>query len=279
MKEESVMQVGFTNEQMEKFIRDNLFSDEVIDSISENMMPIESLMAYYRCAIMEVETKFKVLDEQFSLQYDRNPIESIKSRIKSMEGIIKKVRRKNVPLSLEAIEKEIKDIAGIRVVCSFPEDIYLLADCFLQQDDIRLIEMKDYIKNPKESGYRSLHLIVEVPIFLEHEKKMMKVEIQIRSLAMDFWASQEHKLRYKKNIPEDERERLAVELKEIAEEVAAIDGRMSEIRARINSPEYQEKVNASKRNLVFPFPGPIAREILDSIEAEEAEEEEVEEGE
>ena len=271
------MQVGFTNEQMEKFIRDNLFSDEVIDSISENMMPLESLMAYYRCAIMEVETKFKVLDEQFSLQYDRNPIESIKSRIKSMEGIIKKVRRKNVPLSLEAVEQEIKDIAGIRVVCSFPEDIYLLADCFLQQDDIRLIEMKDYIKNPKESGYRSLHLIVEVPIFLENEKRPMKVEVQIRSLAMDFWASQEHKLRYKKNIPEDEKEKLATELKEIAEEVTAIDNRMSEISARMNTPEYQEKVNASKRNLGFPFntpfPGPLAKEILDSIDMEIEDEE------
>ena len=187
-------------EQIRDRIFKELIDENVIDLFQRNMMPINQLMSYYRCAIMEVETKFKVLNEQFSLQYDRNPIETIKTRLKSPEGIVKKIKRKDLPFSLQSIEENINDIAGIRVICSFPEDIYLLAECLLKQDDITLIEVKDYIKNPKESGYRSLHLIIEVPIFLENEKKNMKVEVQLRTIAMDFWASLEHKLRYKKDI-------------------------------------------------------------------------------
>ena len=120
------------------------------------------------------------------------------SRLKSPESIMKKVQKKGLKMTTDDIEKNITDIAGIRVICSFKEDIYKLAKCLLQQDDITLIEKKDYIKNPKESGYRSLHLIVEVPIFLEDEKRAMKVEVQFRTIAMDFWASLEHKMRYKK---------------------------------------------------------------------------------
>ena len=216
-----------------KFFRDKIISDEFIDGIHKNMMPMNELMAYYRCAIMEVETKFKVLDEQFSLEYDRNPIESIKSRLKSYESIIKKLKDRDLPFSLEAIQENIRDVAGIRVICSFPEDIYMLAECLLSQDDVKLIEKKDYIKNPKKSGYRSLHLIIEVPIFLRNEKKSMKVEVQLRTIAMDFWASLEHKLRYKKNIDPKENEMLEKDLVECSEISAALDKRMEEIRDRI----------------------------------------------
>ena len=124
---------------------------------------------------MEIETKFRVLNHELSLEYDNNPIESIKTRVKSYDSILKKIRRKNIPLNLQAIEENLKDIAGVRVICSFPDDIYKLAESFLKQDDITLIERKDYIKNPKPSGYRSLHLIVQVPIFLQNEKKMVNV--------------------------------------------------------------------------------------------------------
>lgn len=158
---------NYIGQARDQFIRKSLMSDEFLDFMKENMLPIDTLMANYHCAIMEIETKFNVLNKQFSLQYDRNPIESIKVRVKSMESILKKVRRKNIPLTLESIEQNIRDIAGVRVVCSFQDDIYLLADCLLNQDDITLIEIKDYIKNPKPGGYRSLHLIVEVPIFLQ----------------------------------------------------------------------------------------------------------------
>ena len=240
---------------MEDLVRNRLMSDEFLDLMEENTKPLDTLMAYYRCAIMEVETKFKVLNEQFSLEYDRNPIESVKSRLKSLDGIVKKVRRKNIPLTMEAIEENINDIAGIRVVCSFPEDIYLLAKCLLQQDDIRLIEKKDYIKNPKENGYRSLHLIVAVPIFLQNEKREMKVEVQLRTIAMDFWASLEHKVRYKKNIPADETERLAQELTECAEISAELDQRMQDIRTRlaVAEAEHPTKPKSERQVLMDVF--------------------------
>ena len=216
-----------------KFLKNKMFNYDLFDEIQRNMMPMNELMAYYHCAIMEVETKFNVLDEELSLQYDRNPIESIKSRLKSRDSIIKKLIDKNLPFSLESIEENIRDVAGVRVICSFPEDIYRIADCFLNQDDVKLIERKDYIKNPKKSGYRSLHLIIEVPIFLQNEKKSMKVEVQLRTIAMDFWASLEHKLRYKKNIAPEEIEVIGKELLECSEISSSLDKRMEEIRNRI----------------------------------------------
>ena len=220
---------------------DNFLTNEkILDRISRHLEPIEQMTAYYRCAIMEIETKFKVLSEQFSLKYDRNPIETIKSRLKSQDSILKKMNRKGIPVSLEAMEREIDDIAGVRVICSFVEDVYMLADCLLQQDDITLLEKKDYIKHPKDSGYRSLHLIVQVPIFLQNEKRPMKVEVQIRTLAMDLWASQEHKLRYKKQIPENEEEAISQELAECAQILASVDNRMQNLRAKLSDSRFQE---------------------------------------
>lgn len=191
----------------------------------------KTLMAYFRCAIMEIETKFNVLNEEFSLQHDRNPIADVKSRLKSVESIKDKLKRKNLPVSCEAIEKNINDVAGIRVICTFIDDVYMLADAFLSQDDITLIQKKDYIENPKSNGYRSLHLIVEVPIFLAEEKKFMRVEIQLRTIAMDFWASLEHQLNYKKNI--SNADKIQQELKHCAEVNAELDRKMSEIKRDI----------------------------------------------
>lgn len=214
-----------------------LVNSNALDKIEDNMMPLKRLMAYYRCAIMEVETKFNVLNEEFSLEYDRNPIETIKTRLKSTESIIKKLVRRNFPLTVDSIEANLNDIAGVRVVCSFLEDIYLLADCLLQQDDVKLIQVKDYIKNPKPNGYRSLHLIIEIPIFLKDEKKDMRVEVQLRTIAMDFWASLDHKLSYKKDIPEEEAKLLRQELLECAQISADLDARMGEIKNRIVNKE------------------------------------------
>lgn len=199
----------------------------------ENKLMYDTLMAYYRCAAMEIETKFRVLNEQFSVYYDKNPIESIKTRIKSQESIIKKMQSRNVDINIKSLEESIRDIAGVRVICSFPDDIYMLSECLLKQDDITLIEKKDYIKNPKPNGYRSLHLIVEIPIFLAKTKRLMKVEVQLRTIAMDFWASLEHKMRYKKDIPESEAKRLGDELFECAQISAELDKRMEEIRNSI----------------------------------------------
>ena len=220
-------------EKIQNFFFKNVTNEEFLDKLKESTMPFAALMSYYRCAMMEIETKFKVLDEEFSLEYDRNPIETIKTRIKSPDGILKKLRKRDLPLTVEAIEEHITDVAGVRVVCSFPDDIYKLADCLLAQDDVRLIERKDYIKNPKPSGYRSLHLIVEVPIFLANEKRPMKVEVQLRTIAMDFWASVEHKLRYKKDIPESEAAELSRELLDCAATSARLDLRMEAIKNRL----------------------------------------------
>lgn len=160
--------------------------------LEEKFHRFAGLMAYYRCAMMEIETKFNVLNEEFSLRYDRNPIQDIRTRLKSPGSIRQKLAGKGFDLSEETIEEKLSDVAGVRVICSFLADVYLLADALLGQDDITLLERKDYIKNPKENGYRSLHLIVTVPIFLAQEKRLMKVEIQLRTLAMDTWASLEH---------------------------------------------------------------------------------------
>ena len=220
-------------EHLKDHFFNELTKEEHLEKIKEGTLSYNRLMTYYRCAIMEVETKFKVLNEQFSLRYDENPIETIKSRLKSPDSIMKKMRKKNIPMTTEGIEENIFDIAGIRIICSFKEDIYKMADLLLQQDDITLIEKKDYIKHPKESGYRSLHLIVEVPIFLENEKRAMKVEVQLRTIAMDFWASLEHKLRYKKDLDEDILEKLSKELTECALKCADLDQKMENIKKSI----------------------------------------------
>lgn len=191
----------------------------------------KQLMAYYHCAMLEIETKFKVLNHSFILQQDRNPISSIKTRIKSPTSVLEKLGRRHLPLTLRALEEDLNDVAGVRVVCSFPEDVYLLADALLSQDDITLIEKKDYIKEPKFNGYRSLHLIVAVPIFLTHEKRLMKVEIQLRTIAMDFWAELEHQLRYKKDVVFTEE--MAKELSECARISADLDTRMETLRRTV----------------------------------------------
>lgn len=227
--------------QMENWMSEHGNIDEMRDKLewmTERSQPFRELMAYYKCAMMEVETKFNVLNQEFSVQYDRNPIESIRSRIKEPPSILDKLLRNNLPMTIESMEENLSDVAGVRVICSFIEDIYMLAGCLLKQDDVTLIRYKDYIKNPKENGYRSLHLIVQVPIFLAHKKKLMKVEIQLRTIAMDFWASLEHKLKYKKNRPDSEL--LTQELKECADMSAQLDERMEQIRKSVIGDEIIE---------------------------------------
>ncbi|MCI8326834.1 MAG: response regulator [Lachnospiraceae bacterium] len=191
------------------------------------------LMMEYRSAIMEVETKLNVLNAEFSQVYNRNPFESIKSRLKSPESIYEKLERKGYPVTTESIRELLTDVAGLRVICSFPDDIYRLAKLLSNQDDIILLQRKDYIQNPKKNGYRSLHLILDVPIFLSSEKKYMKTEVQFRTIAMDFWASLEHKLKYKKNV--DETDEIVNQLKVCADSIEALDYQMQEIRNKIDN--------------------------------------------
>ncbi len=193
--------------------------------------PFHNLMMEYRAVIMEIETRLKVLNAVFSEEYNRNPFESIKSRLKTPESIYKKLERKGHPASIENISAYIADVAGLRVICSFPDDIYRLAELLIKQDDIILLKRKDYIQKPKRNGYRSLHLILNVPIFLPDEKKYRKAEVQFRTIAMDFWASLEHKLKYKKDY--DDTDDIERQLKDCADSIEALDYQMQEIRDKI----------------------------------------------
>ncbi|MCI8591559.1 MAG: GTP pyrophosphokinase family protein [Lachnospiraceae bacterium] len=228
MKEQKSPQASQTTFQ-------NLMDEDSIRTFQKFFTSSKDLMSCYRCAIMEIETKFRVLNERFSLTHDRNPIDNIQTRLKSPESIHEKLIRKNLPLTLEAVEENLFDIAGVRVVCSFVDDIYMLADCLLRQDDITLIRRKDYIKNPKENGYRSLHLIVEVPIFLQKEKKLMRVEVQLRTIAMEFWANLEHQLRYKKDLSPKIIARTTRQLNECAQLSSILDSQMQDIRDMIEN--------------------------------------------
>ena len=212
----------------------NTLSETDVMEMTRNFNDLRELMTYYQCAIMEVETKFRVLNERFKLSIERNPIDSITSRLKSLDSIVQKLERKKLPMTVEAIEQNLFDVAGIRIICSFVDDIYMLADCLVSQDDIKLVRVKDYIKNPKENGYRSLHLIVEVPIFLENGKRSVKVEVQLRTIAMEFWANLEHQLRYKKNLSLQLLRSTSRELSECARISAALDMRMQSVRDIIN---------------------------------------------
>ncbi len=204
----------------------------------KSMAPFAELMMYNKCAIREVETKLNVLNDEFSQQHHRNPFETIKSRIKSPMSIMEKLRRKGVEISVYNMEHYLNDIAGIRVICSFPEDIYTVSKLLGEQDDIRVLEIRDYIKNPKPNGYRSLHQIIEIPIFLSTGKKYMRVEVQYRTIAMDFWASLDHKMKYKKHI--ENADYITAELRKCAEIINETDFRMQTIRQMIDAQNQAE---------------------------------------
>ena len=197
----------------------------------EQAEQIQGLLLYYSYAIKEVRTKLEILNEELAFKTKRNPIESIESRVKKPASIIEKLRRRHFPVSVESVFENLHDVAGVRVICSFIDDIYDVAEMFLSQDDITLIEKKDYIQNPKSNGYRSLHLIIEVPVFLSDRTLNMKVEVQIRTMAMDFWASLEHQANYKKGI--DGIDSLVVELTDCANIINQTDRRMQEIYHKI----------------------------------------------
>lgn len=186
----------------------------------------------YDSAIHEIETKLEIIDSEFQCNFSRNPIHNISSRLKSPESIANKLKRKNIPITAESILANLHDIAGVRVICHYIEDIYQIASYLSLHDDIHILKQKDYIKNPKPSGYRSLHLIVTVPVFLSTGKKIVPVEIQIRTIAMDFWASLEHQLHYKtkSKVPAE----LSDELKALSETIHSTDLQMENIYHRIN---------------------------------------------
>lgn len=189
----------------------------------------------YSCAIKEVRTKFDVLNSEFNVRYQRNPITSINSRLKSSSSIMNKLARKNLTFTLENVENNLYDVAGIRVVCSYVDDIYVLAQALAKQDDITVLKEKDYIKYPKPNGYRSYHMIVSVPVFFSDQTKDMAVEVQIRTIAMDFWASLEHQLKYKQEVPNQKE--IVAQLTQCAHQIASIDQQMWQVRQQIELSE------------------------------------------
>ncbi len=195
----------------------------------------EELMMMYTCAMKEVQTKLEVLNTDFSVRYKRNPIEFITSRLKRPASIAAKLKAKKIPLSVKAIKSNLNDAAGIRVICSFIDDIYAVAERLVRQDDITLIDAKDYIMHPKPNGYRSLHLIVEVPVFFADHTRDMRVEVQIRTIAMDFWASLDHQLKYKQDV--ENPEEITAALKKCADTIAKTDLDMQAIKNNIYGEE------------------------------------------
>ena len=216
------------------FVEDSghMLSGEHKDAIVEQFQDFQIFMMMYNCAIKEVRTKFEVLNDELSVTSKRNPIQMIKSRVKSPVSIMNKLERKSLEMSMSSILDNINDVAGVRIICAFVNDIYDVADMFASQDDIRVLQVKDYIKNPKPNGYRSYHMIVEIPVFFAEHKQYMKVEVQLRTIAMDFWASLEHSMKYKKDIADADE--IIAQLKDCAESIAETDLQMQKINDTIN---------------------------------------------
>lgn len=205
-----------------------LFPEENLDVMQDYMEQFRKMITFYKCAMMEIETKLQILNEEFSLEMDRNPINHIRCRLKSFLSIRQKAEKIGCPMTPDAIEKNMNDIAGIRVICSFQDDVYSIADALLRQNDITLISKKDYIESPKPNGYRSLHLIILLPVFFASEKQYVKVEIQLRTIAMDFWASLEHQLKYKKSFAFTEE--MSDELFQCAQISRTLDEKMNRLK-------------------------------------------------
>ena len=222
------------NEQdLTKYIPSKTEIAENLDYFAGQLREFQELMMMYNCAIREVRTKLDVLNDEMAVCSPHNPIEMIKSRVQKPRSIVEKLQRRGYPISVDSVLDNLHDVAGVRVICSFIDDIYKIAAILGAQDDVTVLEIKDYIKNPKPNGYRSYHMIVEIPVFFSDRKQPMKVEVQIRTIAMDFWASLEHQMKYKKDVPGSED--LVNRLSQIADRINQTDMEMQEIREEIQS--------------------------------------------
>lgn len=211
----------------------DVLSDLDAEKLVESAVQLQQMMMLYEAGIREIKTKLDILNDESRITGRPSPIDAIKSRVKSPRSIVKKLKRRGFPVSLPSMMENLNDIGGIRVICPFIEDIYTVADMLVRQDDLTLIEQKDYIENPKPNGYRSLHMILEVPIFLSESTKPVRVELQLRTIAMDFWASLEHQLRYKADVAVPPH--IAADLKACADVIAATDEEMQRIAKQLHT--------------------------------------------
>lgn len=219
------------NRDSKKMILMQTVLPQIPEQFFEEIINFREIMMMYHSAIREVTTKLEILNDELSLDGTKSPIQFIKSRVKKPLSIVSKLQKMDKEISVESIMNSLNDVAGIRVITSFIDDVYKISDMLVKQDDITLIEIKDYIKNPKPNGYRSYHLIIEIPVFFSKEKQFVRVEIQIRTVAMDFWASLEHQLKYKKSI--NDQQHIESELKKCADTIATTDLQMMSIRNKI----------------------------------------------
>lgn len=220
---------------LETVVLQNIDFAENIGAFREVAKQFEELMMMYSSAIREVRTKLEVLNDEFQVKRSHNPIAYIKYRVKKPASILEKLHRRGYPVSLQSVEENLHDVAGIRVICSYVQDIYMVADMLTSQNDITVLQVKDYIANPKPNGYRSLHLVLQIPVFFSDGCKLLKVEVQIRTIAMDFWASLEHQLKYKTEGPVPDE--IAQELKDCSDVIANTDQRMQNIYNTLNKSE------------------------------------------
>lgn len=243
-------------------------SDQV-KLLKKMKLEMTRFMMMYKFALDELETKTEILKEEFQILHDYNPIENTKSRIKSLESIMSKLYRKGIDVDLSNIKNKIRDIAGMRITCSFISDIYMISDMLQNQSDLKIIEVKDYIKNPKPNGYQSLHLLIEVPVFMSDRQEQVCVEVQIRTIAMDFWASLEHKIYYKynKSVPMH----MLQELKEAADAANALDRRMERLHNEIelikeeNVGEEENLMRLMINNQQFSIPPALLELMNDGL--------------
>ena len=219
---------------------------EIPDNFYNEAKQFREMMMMYTCAIRTVKTKLEVLNDDLAVRNQRNPIEMIKSRVKKPSSIIEKLKRRGHPITVKSVRENLDDVAGIRVICSFVDDIYTVAHMLARQDDVEVLMVKDYIRCPKANGYRSYHMIIEVPVFFCDRKQKMRVEVQIRTIAMDFWASLEHKLYYKqgKVVPRQ----VLIGLNQCADLAALLDEKMQDIRNKMKPylSEEERAVQAAK---------------------------------
>ena len=218
-------------EELRSEFKDNLHHFKDGDEAFDRLIGFVELDHLYSSALKEISTKLDILDDNFNHVYKHNPIHHMERRVKEMNSLIKKLHRKQLDISAESAREHILDIAGIRVVCNYLEDIYVIEKMLLQQEDVKLLKRKDYIKNPKENGYRILHIVVSIPVFLSNKVEKLPVEIQIRTMGMDMWASLEHKIRYKNNASTDDYSDM---LKDCALEIADVESKMQSIHSAIS---------------------------------------------
>lgn len=229
------------NNQLDLFGGNEVMQNALMAQANElldTLLDFKELMLCYSAAIQQIRTKLEILNTEFEVRYQRNPISNIQSRLKSQVSIMEKMSRKGLPVTRQSIEENIHDIAGVRVICSYVDDIYRIADALVGQDDIELVAKKDYIANPKPNGYRSLHLIVRLPIYFAETTQKITAEIQIRTIAMDFWASLEHQIKYKKKM--NDPEAVAAKLKQCADIITCTDMMMQNIRKEMDNERAED---------------------------------------